>query len=322
MSFPRGATPLDFAYAIHTEVGHTCVGAKVNGRIVPLKYTLQNGDIVEIMTQPGHHPSRDWLAVAQTSRARSKIRAYVNANERAHSIALGKELLEKELRKYKLPFRAWQEDGRLVEALKKLGYRELDELHAAIGYGKSTPASLLALLVPPADLEQVKPDNVVTRVVKRALGLGERKVKVHGMNDVMVNLAKCCNPVRGEDIVGYITRGRGVSVHSVQCRNVLRLMYDTDRRIDVEWDHKPDGTSIYDVKLALDVEDRQGLLAKIVSTIADEKTNIRNVDAKTFEGAKARVTMVLAVADRQQMERVMARIRKIDGVREVERIAL
>jgi len=163
---------------------------------------------------------------------------------------------------------------------------------------------------------------VVTRVVKRALGLGERKVKVHGMNDVMVNLAKCCNPVRGEDIVGYITRGRGVSVHSVQCRNVLRLMYDTDRRIEVEWDQRSDGTSIYDVKLALDVDDRQGLLAKIVSTIADEKTNIRNVDAKTFEGAKARLTMVLAVADRQQMERVMARIRKIDGVREVERIAL
>ena len=322
MSFPRGATPLDFAYAIHTEVGHTCVGAKVNGRIVPLKYTLQNGDIVEIMTQPGHHPSRDWLAVAQTSRARSKIRAYVNANERAHSITLGKELLEKELRRYKLSLKGWHEDGGLQEALKKLGFRELDELHAAIGYGKTTPAALLALLVPAENLEEPKPDNVVTRVVKRALGLGERKVKVHGLNDVMVNLAKCCNPVRGEDIVGYITRGRGVSVHSVQCRNVLRLMYDTDRRIEVEWDQRSDGTSIYDVKLALDVDDRQGLLAKIVSTIADEKTNIRNVDAKTFEGAKARVTMVLAVADRQQMERVMARIRKIDGVREVERIAL
>jgi GTP pyrophosphokinase len=322
MSFPRGATPLDFAYAIHTEVGHTCVGAKVNGRIVPLKYTLQNGDIVEIMTQPGHHPSRDWLAVAQTSRARSKIRAYVNANERAHSITLGKELLDKELRRYKLSLKGWQENGGLQEVLKKLGFRELDELHAAIGYGKTTPATLLALLVPAENLEEPKPDNVVTRVVKRALGLGERKVKVHGMNDVMVNLAKCCNPVRGEDIVGYITRGRGVSVHSVQCRNVVRLMYDTDRRIDVEWDQRSDGTSIYDVKLALDVEDRQGLLAKIVSTIADEKTNIRNVDAKTFEGAKARVTMVLAVADRQQMERVMARIRKIDGVREVERIAL
>jgi guanosine-3',5'-bis(diphosphate) 3'-pyrophosphohydrolase len=322
MSFPRGATPLDFAYAIHTEVGHTCIGAKVNGRIVPLKYALQNGDIVEILTQPGHHPSRDWLAVAQTSRARSKIRAYVNATERAHSIALGKELVDKELRKYKLSLKTWQDDGRLSEALRKLGHREIDDFHAAVGYGKSTPGSLLSLLVPAGELQQPKPDNVVTRVVKRALGLGERKVKVHGMNDVMVALAKCCNPVRGEEIVGYITRGRGVSVHSAQCRNVLRLMYDVDRRIEVEWDEKSDGTSIYDVKLALDVEDRQGLLAKIVSTIADEKTNIRNVDAKTFEGAKARVTVVLAVADRQQMERVMARIRRIDGVREVERVAL
>ena len=316
-SFPRGATPVDFAYAVHTEVGHHCVGAKVNGRIVPLKYTLENGDIVEILTQPNHHPSRDWLALAQTPRARSKIRAWLNANERTRSIALGRDLVDKEFRKYKLSLKQFDE-AKLQEALKKLGVREMDDFHAAVGYGKATASALVSALVPPSDLH-VRPEGVVARVVKRALGLGERRVKVRGMNEMLVALAKCCNPVRGEEIVGYITRGRGVSVHAASCPNVLKLMFDPERRIDVEWDEAGDA-GVYDVKIALDVEDRQGLLAKIVSTIAEEKTNIRNVDAKTFEGNNARVTLVLAVSDRQQMERVMGRIRRISGVRDVERV--
>ena len=195
-----------------------------------------------------------------------------------------------------------------------------------MGYGKIVPRHIIAKDLGPVKFEalaQQKESKLRSRAraVRRLLG-GDGAIVVRGVEDLMVNRARCCSPLHGEDIIGYITRGRGVSVHSLQCQNVVRLMYDTDRRIDVEWDQRSDGTSIYDVKLALDVEDRQGLLAKIVSTIADEKTNIRNVDAKTFEGATARVTMVLAVADRTQMERVMARIRKIDGVREVERIAL
>jgi len=161
----------------------------------------------------------------------------------------------------------------------------------------------------------------VARVVKRALGLGERRVKVRGMDDMMIILARCCNPVRGEDIVGYITRGKGVSVHSVQCTNVRSLMFDPERRIDVEWDVDGAKDTLFDVKLSVDVSDRQGLLAKIVAVVADEKANIRNVEAKTFEGNDARVTIVMAVADRQQMERVMARVRKIEGVRDVERMS-
>ena len=318
LSFPRGATPVDFAYGIHTEVGHHLSGAKINGRLVPLRTPLGNGDIVEILTQPAAHPSRDWLSLAKTSRARGKIRTWLNANEREKSLALGRELTEKELRKYRLSTKEMFEGERAAEAMRKLGFAQIDDFFAAVGYGKVTPHALVAAVLPPERL-QPKVDSVVTRVVKRALGLGERRVKVRGMDEMMITLARCCNPVRGEEIVGYITRGKGVSVHSTHCPNVKSLMFDPERRLDVEWDDAGVPT-LFDVKLALDVQDRQGLLAKIVSAIADEKANIRNVDAKTFEGTDARVTVVMAVADRGQMDRVIARVKKLEGVRDVERI--
>ena len=317
LSFRRGATPVDFAYAIHTEVGHSCSGAKVNGKIVPLRYALKNGDIVEILTHPNRQPSRDWLAIAQTSRARSKIRAWLNANERERSVSLGKELTEKELRRYKLSLKPFLGDERLRGALSKLGLAELDDFYAAVGYGKVTPRSLLSQLVPESDLEE-RPEGVVKRVMRRALG-GERGITVRGMDDMMVVLASCCKPVRGEPIIGYISRGKGVSVHSVRCPNVTHLMYDSERRIDVEWGSSVDG-SLYDIKLLLDVEDRQGLLAKIVAAVADEKTNIKNVDAQTYDTADAKITMIVSVADRKQMERVLLRIRRIKGVRNVGRV--
>ncbi|HJQ96681.1 MAG TPA: bifunctional (p)ppGpp synthetase/guanosine-3',5'-bis(diphosphate) 3'-pyrophosphohydrolase [Candidatus Polarisedimenticolaceae bacterium] len=318
LSFPRGATPVDFAYGIHTEVGHHLSGAKINGRLVPLRTPLGNGDIVEILTQPAAHPSRDWLSLAKTSRARGKIRTWLNANEREKSLALGRELTEKELRKYRLSAKEIFEGERAAEAMRKLGFAQVDDFLAAVGYGKVTPHALVAAVLPPERL-QPKVDSVVTRVVKKALGLGERRVKVRGMDEMMITLARCCNPVRGEEIVGYITRGKGVSVHSTHCPNVKSLMFDPERRLDVEWDDAGVPT-LFDVKLALDVQDRQGLLAKIVSAIADEKANIRNVDAKTFEGSDARITIVMAVSDRAQMDRVIARVKKLDGVRDVERI--
>jgi len=210
------------------------------------------------------------------------------------------------------------EGERAAEAMRKLGFAQIDDFFAAVGYGKVTPHALVAAVLPPERL-QPKVDSVVTRVVKRALGLGERRVKVRGMDEMMITLARCCNPVRGEEIVGYITRGKGVSVHSTHCPNVKSLMFDPERRLDVEWDDAGVPT-LFDVKLALDVQDRQGLLAKIVSAIADEKANIRNVDAKTFEGSDARITIVMAVSDRAQMDRVIARVKKLEGVRDVERI--
>jgi len=318
MSFQRGATPLDFAFAIHTEVGQHTMGAKVNGKIVPLKYVLQNGDIVEILTQPSRHPSRDWLALAQTSRARSKIRAWLNANERERSLALGKELTEKEFRKYKISIKKAEEDSQIEAALSRLGYAALDDFYAAVGYGKVTPHSLLVGIVPESELK-VKPDGVVSRAVKRALGRREAGVKVSGMDDMMITLARCCSPVRGEDIVGYISRGKGVSVHSVHCSNVGQLMYDSERRIDVDWTADKDGRSEFVVKLLLDVEDQQGLLAKVVNAVSEQKTNIKNVEAKTFDTRDAQITMTIIVSDRKHMDRIMSRIRRIKGVRAVDR---
>jgi len=319
MPFRTGATPVDFAYAVHTEVGHHTSGAKVNGKIVPLEYTLQNGDIVEILTQPNRHPSQDWLSIARTSRARSKIRAWLNANERKSSVALGKELTEKEFRKYKLSLKSFKGDDNLEAALKKLGLATLDDFFAGVGYGKFDPKSLVATLKPNEELA-VKPEGVVTRTVRRVLGRGDRGVQVHGMDDMMVQLAHCCNPVRGEHIVGYITRGKGVSVHSVDCPNVTQLMFDSERKIDVEWSSEVDGSSLFDVKLALDVEDRQGLLAKIVSAISELKTNIKNIEAVTFDTEDARIHMIVSVSDRKHMDRVISRIKKLPGVRDVERV--
>jgi len=319
LSFRSGATPIDFAFAIHTEVGQHTVGAKVNGRIVPLKYQLKNGDIVEIMTHPNRHPSRDWLALARTSRARSKIRAWLKANERERSVSLGKELTEKEFRKYKLNLKQYVDDERVGKLLRQLGLASLDDFYASVGYGKTTAHALVAALVPEAELDQ-KPEGLVKRAVKRALGRGERAIKVRGMDDMMINLARCCNPVRGEEIVGYISRGRGVSVHSTHCPNAAKLMYDSERAIEVEWSTDKDGDSMFDVKLLLNVEDQQGLLAKIVSAISGEHTDIKNVEANTFDAQDARISMVLSVADRKQMERVISRIRRIKGVHEVERV--
>jgi GTP pyrophosphokinase len=244
----------------------------------------------------------------------------LNANEREKSVILGRDLVEKELRKFRLSPREILDAGKATEVLKKLGFAALEDLFAAVGYGKVMPRSLVVALLPDVELKP-KAEGVVARVVKRALGLGERRVKVRGLDDMMIILARCCNPVRGEEIVGYITRGKGVAVHSVQCPNVRSLMFDPERRIDVEWDSDSASGSLFDVKLSLDVSDRQGLLAKIVAVVADEEANIRNVEAKTFEGSDARVTIVMAVADRQQMERVIARVRKIDGVRDVARIS-
>jgi GTP pyrophosphokinase len=213
----------------------------------------------------------------------------------------------------------FRENGALEQALSRLGFAALDDFYAAVGYGKTTPQSLLSALMPDTDLE-IKPEGAVARAMRRALGRGARGVKVSGEDDMMVSLARCCNPVRGEPIVGYITRGKGVSVHSVHCSNVTQLMYDPGRKIDVEWTPGRDGDSLFDVKLQLEVDDRQGLLAKIVSTIAEEKTNIKNVEAQTFDTSEAKIVIIISVADRKQMDRVIGRVRRIKGVREVERL--
>ncbi len=312
---PRDATPIDFAYAIHTEVGHHCVGVKVNGRIVPLKSKLHNGDIVEILTQPGHHPSRDWLAAVKTSRARNKIKHWVNVAERTQAVDIGKKLLEKEARKYDLSLKSAPQDLALRIAAD-YGCRTLDDLEAGIGYGKISARQALAKLFPAAQIDAYGP-RPETPAGRPEQGTSSAAIKVHGHDDLMVYLAKCCHPIRGEDIVGYITRGKGIAVHSRSCPNVQNLLYDAERRIDVQWA----GTkqSLYPVKLTLATADRPGLLAEVTSAISDVHSNIQNIEARTGDD-RASIDVTLDIVDLQHLNQIVSSLRRIDGVYQVRRV--
>jgi guanosine-3',5'-bis(diphosphate) 3'-pyrophosphohydrolase len=313
---PREAVPIDFAYAIHTEVGHHCVGAKVNGRIVPLKTKLRNGDIVEIVTQPNHAPSRDWLAAVKTSRARNKIKHWINLAQRRQSIEIGRRLVEKEARKYDVTLKKIRaEDFQRVS--REYGCTAADDLYAGVGFGKFAARQVLAHLVPSAGLEQGQPSRL-SSAVKRALGLSrDPAIEVHGHDDLMVYRGKCCNPVRGESIVGYITRGKGIAVHSKACPNVQNLLYDANRRIDVEWAGPKYG--LYTVKLTLVAADRHGMLADVTAAISDVHSNIQNIEARTAD-SRATIDVTLDIVDVQHLQKIISSLRKIEGVIEVDRV--
>jgi guanosine-3',5'-bis(diphosphate) 3'-pyrophosphohydrolase len=315
-SLPRDATPVDFAYAIHTDVGHQCVGARVNGKMVPLRTRLRNGDIIEIVTAPGHKPSRDWLNFAATSRARSKIKQYIHSEEKERSLELGKKLFEKEAKRFGLAMKTLLEPATMNRVVGECGLQKVDELFAAIGYGKLSARTVLAKFVPQEQLKET-PDRGLASVVRRVLGTGEDKIKVRGIDDLMVFRARCCNPIRGEAIVGYITRGKGVSVHSASCSNVVNLLYDPERRIDVEWDKGADAAP-YTVRLHIHVEDRKGILADVSSKIAGINTNIRNVEA-TVDDQIGRIDMTVEISDVKHLQKVIKSLRSVTGVVDVER---
>ena len=321
-AFPRGATPIDFAYSIHTDVGHQCVGARVNGKMVPLRAHLKNGDIVEIVRQTGHKPSRDWLSFVATSHARYKIKHLIRLEERTRAIELGRGVFQKELRRFDVPQKGIFDSDAFVRALTDAGVKTSDDLMALIGYGTLSARQLLGKLVPGDRLREKPPDGAVTAAVKRAFGGGDEKIKVRGADDVLVFRARCCNPIRGEKIVGYITRGKGVSVHSATCPNVVNLLYDPERRIEVEWEKAPggDGAAGYTVKLTMDVEDRKGVLAAVSAKIADINTNIRNMEARTGgDEQRARIDVTVEISDLSHLEKVMKALRSVKGVIDVER---
>src|SRR5215471_18803421 len=320
-ALPRGATPIDFAYSIHTDVGHQCVGARVNGKMVPLRTRLKNGDIVEIVTAAGHKPGRDWLNFVVTSHARYEIKYLIRREERVRAIELGRKVLDKEARRYDLNIKTLLDDPASAKAFVEFGASKTDEIYALVGYGKLAPKQLLAKLVPSDRLQEKPPEGPVASVVKRVFGTGEEKIKVPGVDDLMVFRARCCNPIRGEKIVGYITRGKGVSVHSATCPNVVNLLYDPERRIDVEWDkgETADAGAPYTVKLTMEVEDRKGLLAAVSAKIADINTNIRNMEAHTDDDRRARTDVTVEISDLKHLERVMKSLRGVDGVLDVER---
>ncbi len=318
-SLPKGATPLDFAYAIHTDVGHRCVGARINGKMVPLRQRLKNGDIVEIVTQQGHKPSRDWLGYVVTSRARNKIKHFLHQEEKQRSVELGRRLYEREARRYDVNMKAVLDDQALLQAGAEHGLTRVDDVFAAIGYGKVSSRTILSKIVPQEGLKEKAPDTSLTSVVKRVFARGDSdKIKVRGADDLLVFRARCCNPIRGERIVGYITRGKGVSVHAASCSNVVSLLYDPERRIDVEWDKGEEGEPSYTVRLTVKVEDRKGILADVSAKVAGINTNIKTMEATTDE-REGRIEMTVEISDLKHLEKVIKSLRGVDGVLNVER---
>ncbi|HEY6386992.1 MAG TPA: bifunctional (p)ppGpp synthetase/guanosine-3',5'-bis(diphosphate) 3'-pyrophosphohydrolase [Candidatus Acidoferrum sp.] len=320
LELPRGATPVDFAYSVHTEVGHQCVGAKVNGQMVSLRHEIVSGDVVEILTNKGHTPSRDWLSFVKSSHARSKIRQWINLHEREEATDMGKKLLEKESRHFgrglkKIPEADWN------KLIADYGLSKLEDLYAAVGFGKYSARQVLARVlgesekVGESEAEDSKPTLVKT--VKRMLGFGEAPLIVKGHDDLLVYRAKCCNPIPGDDIVGYITRGRGVAVHTRACPNVQNLMYQTERRIAVEWGGESAAT--FPVQLSIRAKDRAGLLAEITTVISGAGSNIRSLESRP-DRQNARIEASLEIVDRRQLETILANIRRVAGVFGVERV--
>jgi len=274
IALPRGATPIDFAYAIHSEVGHTCVGAKVNGRIVPLRYNLRNGDVVEILTQAGHMPSKDWLSLVKTSRARNKIKHVINVSERAKAVEIGQKYLEKEARRLGIPLSKVNR-SELERVAAEYGCGKIEDLHAALGYGRFSARQIL---------QKVAPEKA---------------------------------PPPEPEQMG----GKGIAVHSVNCSNVQNLMYEVERKIDVEWARSTSET--FAVRLIVYADDRPGVLNSLTSILSKENTNIRTLDARSDEsraGDGAIIEMTIEVRDKKQYQRVTTAMRRISGVRDIERV--
>ncbi len=320
LELPRGATPVDFAYSVHTEVGHQCVGAKVNGQMVSLRHEIVSGDVVEILTQKGHSPSRDWLSFVKSSHARSKIRHWINLHEREEATDMGRRLLEKEARHFgrglkKIP------EAEMSKLISDYGLSRVEDLYAAVGFGKYSARQILSRLLgepgKPAETETEDSRPTLVKTVKRMLGFGEAPLIVKGHDDLLVYRAKCCNPIPGDDIIGYITRGRGVAVHTRGCPNVQNLLYQTERRIAVEWGSGNAAT--FPVQLLIRAKDRAGLLAEITTVISGAGSNIRSLESRP-DGQNARIDASLEIIDRRQLETILVNIRKVSGVFGVERV--
>jgi GTP diphosphokinase / guanosine-3',5'-bis(diphosphate) 3'-diphosphatase len=319
LELPKGATPVDFAYAVHTEVGHTCVGAKVNGQMVALRHEIVSGDVVEILTQKGHKPSRDWLSFVKSSHAKSKIRHFINTQEREEATEMGRRLLENESRNFTKGLKKIS-----AEALQKLseeyGLSRPEDLFAAVGFGKFSARQVLSRYFgePSKEIEKTEEDvkPTLVKTVKRMLGFGEAPLIVKGQDDLLVFRAKCCNPIPGDDIVGYVTRGRGVAVHTRTCPNVQNLLYQTERRIAVEWGGS--NVATFPVELLIRAKDRPGLLADVTSVISGAGSNIRMLESRP-DKQNARVEASLEITDKRQLETIVANIRRIQGIYGVER---
>ena len=327
IQLPRGSTPIDFAYAIHSEVGDTCTGAKINGRIVPIKTELQNGDVVEIMTTANSKPSRDWLNYVVTSRARNRIRHWIAEQQRVDSIDIGRRLLEKEAQKFRLsPKKLLNDDAAMKRIANEYGLGRPDDLLASVGYGKTLPRNVLAKFLGSEKFDELDPEkrtetklSTGVKAVKKFIGLGEDAIVVKGVDNLLTTRARCCNPLRGEDIIGYISLGKGIVVHNRRCKNVSQLMINRDRIVDVEW-AKSDGKEIQSVRLSVTTENRTGMLAGITNAIAEIKTGIRDASASVSRDGHGFIEVTVEVFDKKHLDRVISSIENVQGVITVERV--
>jgi GTP pyrophosphokinase len=322
LAFPRGATPLDFAYRVHTDLGHHCAGARVNGRLVPLRTALQNGDMVEILTNPARNPSRDWLSLVATSRAKSKIRQWLNTQQKQRATEIGRRLFEKEARKFGVALRKVQDAPEMATLLHDEGLSKLDDLYSRIGFGKTEARHVLERVLgveKPTEPAVEKSPSRFKEAVSRILPFGGPRgpIEVKGHGDLLAYLAKCCNPLPGEDIVGYVTRGRGVSVHSMDCPNVRNLLYNPEREIEVQWARQKD--DVYQISLVIETADQPGMLARLTEVITKVGSNITQIEAETHETGRASIGVSCQLRDRKQLDKLMQEVRAIPGVFRVDR---
>jgi GTP diphosphokinase / guanosine-3',5'-bis(diphosphate) 3'-diphosphatase len=317
IALQRGATPVDFAFAIHTEVGTRCAGAKVNGRMVPLRYELKNGDMVEIQTSPQQRPSKDWLAFVRTGRAKAKIRAIVRTEERARSEVLGKEILERELKRYDLSLQRLLRDGKLQEIAEHGKHGSVEGLFISLGYGKSTAQQIVERLLPDKKpLEPEKPSVISQLFKKAAARRSSGGVVVQGIDDVLVRFAKCCAPLPGEPILGFVTRGRGITVHHATCTRAIDM--DPARRIDVSWDENPQ--FLRQVSIRVLTADRPGILATVSQAFTDNGVNIAEANCKVTGEDRAINTFEVLIKSAEQLRKVVSEIKRVNGVLGVERL--
>ncbi len=317
-AFPRGATPIDFAYSVHTDVGNHCSGARVNGKLVPLKTELNSGDIVEVITATSQQPSKDWLKFVKTSRAAGKIRQWIKTEQHEKSLVLGRELLEKRLRKYGMSLKRALQSAEMATAMEELGYHASDDLLAAIGYGKLSLGQVVGRVVPEdrRSPEAPKKKGRIGQVLERIHKKPSSAIKIQGLDDIMVRYAKCCNPLPGDSVVGFITRGRGITVHSADCPGVLQG--DPERRIEVEWDLKKKSSHL--VKLKVFCLDQKGILANISGEVSNCEANIISASVQTTDDNKAQIVFTIDLQDRAHLDRITRALRQVKGVDRVERM--
>ncbi len=327
IQLPRGSTPIDFAYAIHSAVGDTCTGAKVNGRIVPLRSEIHNGDVIEILTTQNSKPSGDWLNFTITSRARNRIRHWISQEQRTESIDIGRKLLQQEAERFRLPVKKFvNNETEMKRIANEYGLGRPDDLFASVGYGKTLPRNVVAKFLGPEKFGELDPDNqketrlkTGMKAVKKFIGMGEDAIVVKGVDNMLTARANCCNPLRGEDIVGYISLGKGIVVHNKRCKNVSQLMVNKERIVDVEW-AKSDKEQIQSVQLLATTENRTGMLAGITNAIADIKTGIRDARANVSKNDIGLIEVTVEVFDKKHLDKVVSAIEQVPGVISVERV--